>query len=250
MAVPGLRPRPVACAAASSKTTPSPPRTSWCSPTRRASCARATPSSSPSRCPTRRTSPCAARCSSPSTEALNNQSADKLLGNTKPEQDFDIPAKESRSLRLAHPRARRLRFPHLQGRRRGGQRVRRRGRLSAGALPPHPGHRVAAAADSRPGDEEVRVHQAAQVGQLEDAPEPEPGRADGVQPGVVCGAGAALPDGISLRVHRADLQPALRQCPGAHHRQQRPEDPAHLRPVEEHPRARKPACRRTRTSRR
>ena len=31
------------------------------------------------------------------TEALNNQSADKLLGNTKPEQDFDIPAKESRT---------------------------------------------------------------------------------------------------------------------------------------------------------
>ena len=30
-------------------------------------------------------------------QALNNQPADKLLGNTKPEQDFDIPAKESRS---------------------------------------------------------------------------------------------------------------------------------------------------------
>jgi hypothetical protein len=30
-------------------------------------------------------------------EALNNQPADKLLGNTKPEQDFNIPAKESRS---------------------------------------------------------------------------------------------------------------------------------------------------------
>ncbi len=29
-------------------------------------------------------------------QALNNQSADKLLGNSKPEQDFDIPAKESR----------------------------------------------------------------------------------------------------------------------------------------------------------
>jgi hypothetical protein len=30
-------------------------------------------------------------------QALNSQPADKLLGNTKPEQDFDIPAKESRS---------------------------------------------------------------------------------------------------------------------------------------------------------
>jgi hypothetical protein len=30
-------------------------------------------------------------------QALNNQPADKLLGNTSPEQDFDIPAKESRS---------------------------------------------------------------------------------------------------------------------------------------------------------
>ena len=29
--------------------------------------------------------------------ALDNQPADKLLGNTKPEQEFDIPAKESRS---------------------------------------------------------------------------------------------------------------------------------------------------------
>ena len=30
-------------------------------------------------------------------QALDSQPADKLLGNTKPEQDFDIPAKESRS---------------------------------------------------------------------------------------------------------------------------------------------------------
>jgi hypothetical protein len=30
-------------------------------------------------------------------QALENQPADKLLGNAKPEQDFDIPAKESRS---------------------------------------------------------------------------------------------------------------------------------------------------------
>src|SRR6266850_6667326 len=30
-------------------------------------------------------------------DALNTQSADKLLGNKKPELDFDIPAKESRS---------------------------------------------------------------------------------------------------------------------------------------------------------
>jgi uncharacterized protein YfaS (alpha-2-macroglobulin family) len=30
-------------------------------------------------------------------QALNSQPADKLLGNTKPEQDFDIPAKESRT---------------------------------------------------------------------------------------------------------------------------------------------------------
>jgi uncharacterized protein YfaS (alpha-2-macroglobulin family) len=30
-------------------------------------------------------------------QALNNQPADKLLGNTRPEQDFDIPAKESRT---------------------------------------------------------------------------------------------------------------------------------------------------------
>ena len=30
-------------------------------------------------------------------QALDNQSADKLLGNTKPAQDFDIPAKESRT---------------------------------------------------------------------------------------------------------------------------------------------------------
>ena len=30
-------------------------------------------------------------------QALNNQSADKLLGNMKPEEDFDLPAKQSRS---------------------------------------------------------------------------------------------------------------------------------------------------------
>ena len=30
-------------------------------------------------------------------QALNNQPADKLLGNARPEQDFDIPSKESRS---------------------------------------------------------------------------------------------------------------------------------------------------------
>ncbi|HOC57054.1 MAG TPA: alpha-2-macroglobulin family protein [Verrucomicrobiota bacterium] len=30
-------------------------------------------------------------------QALNNQPADKLLGNTRPEQDFDVPARESRT---------------------------------------------------------------------------------------------------------------------------------------------------------
>ena len=45
------------------------------------------------------------------------------------------------------------------------------------------------------------------------------------QPVVVRGDGAALPDGISLRVHRADVQPALRQRAGPAHRQLRPEDP-------------------------
>ena len=183
-------------------------------------------------------------------QALNRPAGGQAARQHQARAGLRHPGQGIAQLRLAHPRARRLRLPDLQGRRRGGQRVRRRGRLPAGALPPHPGDRVAAAADSRPGDEEVRVHQTAQVRQLEDAPEPEPVGADGVQPGVVCGAGAAVPDGISLRVQRADLQPALRQRAGAHHRQQRPEDPPHLRPVEEHARARKPACRRTRTSRR
>ncbi len=175
------------------------------------------------------------------TEALSNQPADKLLGNTKPEQDFDIPAKESRSC------AWRIHVPDGCG------------FLTYKA--------VGAAANVSDGEEGYLPVLSSRILVTESLPLPirgpatkkfeftkllksgssktlqnrEPGRADGVQPGLVCGPGAALPDGISLRVHRADLQPALCQRPRAHHRQQRPEDPAHLRPVEEHARAGKPA---------
>ena len=149
--------------------------------------------------------------------ALNSQPADKLLGNTKPEQDFDIPAKESRSCawRIHVPDG--APFPHLQGRRRDGQRVRRRGRLSAGAVaaafwsPSRCRCRFAAPATKKfeftkllnSGNSKTLQNQSLSVEMVS-------------QPGVVCGAGAAVSDGISLRMQRADLQPALCQRAGAH----------------------------------
>ncbi len=86
---------------------------------------------------------------------------------------------------------------------RHGQSLRRRGRLLAGAVPPRAGDRIAAAADPRPADQGVRFPQTARVGQVEDHAEPESHGADGLEAGLVRGDGLAVPDGVSLRVHRA-----------------------------------------------
>ena len=116
------------------------------------------------------------------------------------EQDFDIPAKESRSFswRITVPDG--CGFLTYKAVAAVRRRLRRRGRRCAGAVAAHSGHRIAAAADPRPGDEEVRVHQTAQVRQFEHASEPKPDRADGLESRVVRRDGAAVPDGVSARM--------------------------------------------------
>ncbi len=104
-------------------------------------------------------------------DTLTEKSADNLLGNAKPEQNFSIPAKESRSFawRITVPDGCGFLTYKAVGATAaisdGG------GRRRAGALAAHPDHRIAAAAYSRAGHKEVRVHRTAQVWRLEDAPE-------------------------------------------------------------------------------
>ena len=97
----------------------------------------------------------------PGRRPHRSRPVDAELGNTAAEQAFDIPAKESRSFawRLTVPDG--LELPDVQGRRLDRPAVRRRGRLPAGALAADPGDRIAAAADPRAADQEVRLHQAA-----------------------------------------------------------------------------------------
>ena len=178
-------------------------------------------SSSPSRCPTRPTSPQTRQGAADLQRgARTDQPADKLLGNTKPEQAFDIPAKESRSFAWRITRAGRLRLPDLQGRRRdrptcptarkGYLPVLSRRILVTESLPlPIRG----------PATKKFEFTKLLKSGSSKTLAAPEPHGADGVEPGLVRGAGAALPDGIPARMHRADLQPALRQRPGPPHRQ-------------------------------
>ena len=87
-------------------------------------------------------------------QALNNQPADKLLNVRPTEQDFDIPAKESRTC------AWRIHVPDgcgfLTYKAVGAAANVSDG--EEGAIQPHPGDRIVAAADSRPRHEEVRVH--------------------------------------------------------------------------------------------
>ncbi|WP_202863939.1 alpha-2-macroglobulin family protein [Ereboglobus luteus] len=65
-----------------------------------------------------------------------------------------------------------------------------------------------------------------------------PNRANDQQPRLVCRARAAQPHGIPARMHRATLQPLLRQRPRRAHCQLRPENRARLRAMAQHPRAR------------
>ena len=82
------------------------------------------------------------------SDAWTLASSDTALGNTSPEQSFDVASQESQHVLLAADHPGWLRVPHLQGR--GSQRPaqRRRGGLPAGAEPADPGDRVAAAARS------------------------------------------------------------------------------------------------------
>ena len=131
--------------------------------------------------------------------ARTNRSADRYFGNTATDQAFDIPAKESRSF------AWRLQVPDAAGEVLSYKAVGSTGRVSDGEEgllpdPPaaDPGHRVAAAADPRPGDQDLRLHPAEPVGPVEDAEKRDADGADGLQSLVVRGDGFALPDGFPL----------------------------------------------------
>ena len=167
-------------------------------------------------------------------DARTAKSIDASFGNTTLDQAFDIPAKESKSFSWRLQRPRRPGAHQLQGGRLDGPAVRWRGGLPARAVAAHPGDRIAALADPRSGDEEVRLRQAGKVRHVEDAQAPIADRADGVQSVLVRGDGPAVPDGISVRVQRTDLQSALCQFAGPAHRQFRSEDRGDLRTVEGH----------------
>ena len=205
-------------------------------------------SSSRSRSPTRppQQAPDARqRCSSRFNRgARTSQPADKL-----PRQR-DSPSRTSTSRprnRAAFAwrltRARWLRVPHLQGRRRDRPacRTARKAicRCSRGGSSSPNRCRCRFAARRRRSSSSPSCSSRAS---LEDAPEPEPDRADGVatRRGTRCMALPYLME-YPVRVQRADLQPALRQRAGPHHRQHRSEDPPHLRPVEGHAGAGQPA---------
>ena len=152
------------------------------------------------------------------------------------------PARQTvAQLLVADRRARRPRLPHLQGRGRHPAGQRRRGRFSSRVKSPDSGHGVAAAADPREGDEDVHVPETARLREVRHAAPPVAYGADDLAAGVVRGDGAAVPDGVPVRVQRAGVQPALRQRARASHRQLRSEDPPRVRAVEEHARPRQPA---------
>ena len=167
-------------------------------------------------------------------------------GGRRPGQCVHGPAVRHRrqgvpQLVVAADRAGRRGRTDLQGRRFHRQVVRRRGGLPARSVAPHPGDRIAAAADPRRADEEVRIHQAARIRQVGYAAAPERHGPDGLESLLVRRDGLAVLDGVPARVYRADVQPAVRQRLGSAHRQQRPEDPPRVRPVEGHARTGQPA---------
>jgi hypothetical protein len=138
-------------------------------------------------------------------DAATLKSVDDALGNRATEQSLRRAGQTIAQLFVAHRRARRHGFPHLQGRRRDRASQRRRGRIPAGAEPADSGDRVAAAAHPRQGDQAVRVQETPRLRQVRHAPQPVADGADGVAARVVRGDGAAVPDGVSLRVQRADF---------------------------------------------
>ena len=126
----------------------------------------------------------------------------------------------------------------VQGRRIDGPSFRRRRRASARPFPPRAGYRIAGPADSRRGDEAVRFRKIARIGRIENAEERKPDRADGVESIVVCGVGAAVSDGIAVRMQRAGVQSAVCEFARPAYRRQRSENPPHLRSMESHAGAR------------
>ena len=133
-------------------------------------------------------------------EASSERSVDDRLGNAQPELEFDIPARESRSY------AWRLRVSDGLGIL-TYKAVAATTRLSDGEegyLPVLP-RRVLVTESlplpiRGPATKRVPVREAARVGRVGHTRSPEFGGADGVESGVVCGAGVAVPDGVPARM--------------------------------------------------
>ncbi len=174
-------------------------------------------------------------------DAATLQPVDDALGNRVTEQPFDLPAKQSRSYfwRIAVPDG--LGFitykavgatAQASDGEEGFLPVLSRRILVTESLPlPVRGKTT----------KRIRVQEAPRLRQIRHAAQPVADGTNGVAARVVCGDVAAVPDGVPVRMQRADLQPALRQRARPPRRQFRPEDPPHLRSLEGHAGARQSA---------
>ena len=145
------------------------------------------------------------------TDARTLQPVDAELANNLGEQSFDLPPRESRSFawRLTVPDG--MDFLAYKA-------VGATDRLADGeeGYLPVLSRRIlvsesTSTARAWQADEEVCLHETCRIRQITDVAAPEPDRADGFAARLVRGDGAAVPDGVPVRVHRTDVQPPLRQ---------------------------------------
>ena len=158
-------------------------------------------------------------------DARTAKPVDAALGNTATDLKFDVPPQESRSF------AWQLKVPDGMGFL-TYKAVGSTGRLSDGeeGFLPVLSRRILVTESlplpiRGPQTKKFDFTKLRRVRQVRHAAAPEPDRADGLQPGLVRRDGPAVPDGVPARVHRADLQPAVRQRPGPAHRQLGSQDP-------------------------
>ena len=173
-------------------------------------------------------------------DARTDKSADDALGLKNLDQGFDIPAKESKSFSW------KIKVPDDMGFL-TYKAVGSTGKISDGeqGYLPVLSRRIMVT-ESLPlpirgkGEKKFEFEKLLRIREVENPPEQNLHRPDGLEPVLVCGDGVALPHGVPARVLRADLQPPLREHARRAHRELGSEDPPHLRPVARHRRPRQP----------
>ncbi len=165
----------------------------------------------------------------------NEKSLDAALANTATKKAFEIPAKQSRSFSwpISVPDgAETVGFKAVAATREfsdgeeGMVPVLSRSLMVRESIPLW---------ISGAGKKDIQVRKAGRFGRLDDPAQPQSDRSDGQQSRLVCDSGAALSDGISLRVFRAGLQPSVCQRLGEKNSRLRSEDPPHFRFMERNP---------------